>query len=495
MRRRGDNLRAAPAAIFPTTAFAPITAFALITVFSLTAVFAAPAAALEIKRSVLADGAVLLVSEQHQLPMVTMTIAFDAGARRDPEGKGGLASLTASSLTLGTKELSAAQFNQKVDFMGSSISIGAGADYAQASFTSLKKYQDATLGLLAAALTEPALSDAEITRKRDERVAGIKAQEEQPDYVAGVTFRKALYGNAPYGHPSEGTAESVAKLAPQDVRDFYHAHYKAGSAVIAVVGDVKADEVKAKLEKALDALKGTVPAQAAPPAPSVAPGIHPTLVDRSVVQATIILGSGGVARANPDYYRLQVMNYILGGGGFASRLMKIVRSKKGLAYGISSGFDAGKFPGSFAVDTQTKNKSTNEALQLIVEQLRDIQKHPVSDAELSSAKKYLIGSFPLKLDRQSSIASFILQVELYGLGLDYAERYPKLIGAVTREDVQRVAQKYLHPDALILVAVTNQAEAAIDVANLNRVAEGSPAGAPASSTPGASEAAQPAPGG
>jgi zinc protease len=476
-RRRGDGLGAALAAAF------------------LVAAFATPAAALEIKRSVLSDGAVLLVSEQHQLPMVTMTIAFDAGSRRDPEGKAGLASLTASSLTLGTKELSAAQFNQKVDFMGSSIAVGAGADYAQASFTSLTKYEDQTLSLMAAALTEPALSDAEITRKRDERVAGIKAQEEQPDYVAGITFHKALYGNAPYGHPNEGTAESVAKLTPQDVRDFYHAQYKIGGAVIAVAGDVKADEVKAKLEKAFDALKGTVPPQAEPPAPNVSPGIHPTLVDRSVVQATIILGSGGIARSNPDYYRLQVMNYILGGGGFASRLMKIVRSKNGLAYGISSGFDAGKFPGSFAVDTQTKNKSTNEALELIIEQLRDMQEQPVSDTELASAKKYLIGSFPLKIDRQSSIASFMLQVEMYGLGLDYAERYPKLIGAVTRDDVQRVAKQYLHPDALDLVAVANQTEAAINVANLKRVAEGAPASAPVSTAPAATQAAQPAPGG
>jgi zinc protease len=487
MRRRGHALRAALAAAF------------------LIAALAAPAAALEIKRSVLADGAVLLVSEQHQLPMVTMTIAFDAGARRDPTDKAGLASLTAASLTLGTKELSATQFNQKVDFMGSSVAVGAGEDYAQASFTSLKKYQDETLHLLAAALTEPALSDSEITRKRDERVAEIKAREEQPDYVAGVTFHKVLFGSAPYGHPSEGTAESVAKLTPQDVRDFYHAQYKAGSAVIAVVGDVNADEIKAKLEKALDALKGTVPPQAEPPGPNVPPGIHPTLIDRSVVQATIILGSGGIARSNPDYYRVQVMNYILGGGGFASRLMKIVRSKNGLAYGISSGFDAGKFPGSFTVDTQTKNKTTNEALQLIIEQLRDMQERPVADAELASAKKYLIGSFPLKLDRQSSIASFVLQVELYGLGLDYADRYPKLIGAVTKDDVQRVAKKYLHPDAEILVAVANQSEAKIDVANLNRIAEAAPATPPAArvpsssppavTAPGASEPAQPAHGG
>jgi zinc protease len=192
---------------------------------------------------------------------------------------------------------------------------------------------------------------------------------------------------------------------------------------------------------------------------------------------------------------LQVMNYILGGGGFASRLMKIVRSKNGLAYGISSGFDAGKFPGSFAVDTQTKNKSTNEALELIIEQLRDMQEQPVSDTELASAKKYLIGSFPLKIDRQSSIASFMLQIEMYGLGLDYAERYPKLIGAVTKDDVQRVAKQYLHPDALDLVAVANQTEAAINVANLEHIAKGASASAPASNVPGATQAAHPAPGG
>src|SRR5690348_720211 len=252
----------------------------------LIALFAAPAAALDIKRSVLDNGAVLLVSEQHQLPMVTVTIAFDAGSRRDPKGKAGLAALTASSLTLGTKQMTAQQFNQKADFMGSSVSVSAGRDYAQASFTSLTRYEDQTLGLMVAALTEPALSEDEILRKRAERVADIKAQEEQPGYVAGVAFQNALYGNGPYGHPSEGTAESVAKLTPQDVHDFYESQYKIGSAVIAVAGDVKAEQIKNKLEKAFEAIKGAVPRQTAPSAVNVAPGIHPTLIDRNIVQAT-----------------------------------------------------------------------------------------------------------------------------------------------------------------------------------------------------------------
>lgn len=436
------------------------------------AMFAAPASALEIKRTVLKNGAVLLISPQHQLPMVTIAIAFDAGSRRDPKGKAGLAALTASCLTLGTKTMTAGQFNQKVDFMGSSVSTGTGLDSAEAGMTSLKKYEYQTLDLLAAAITEPALSKAEILRKRGERLAAIKSAQQQPSYVANVAFRKALFGATPYGHPTEGTAASVAKLTPADVRAFYHKYYKIGSAIIAVVGDVDPKKIEARLNSDFAGIAGKVPPQKPWPAPKVARGIHPTLINRNVVQATLILGSGGIARSNPDYYRLQVMNYILGGGGFASRLMQIVRSKKGLAYGISSGFDAGKFPGSFTVITQTKNRSSNQALRLILQQLRRIQKHPVSGAELASAKKYLVGSFPLRIDQQDSIANFMLKIQLYGLGLDYADRYPKLIDAVTKADVERVARKYIHLDALLLVAAANQSEAKINVAELQKIASG-----------------------
>lgn len=422
--------------------------------------------ALEIKRMTLSNGAVLLVSEQHQLPMVTMAIAFDAGSRRDPKGKEGLAQLTASCLSQGTKKLTATEFNQKTDFMGSAVGVGADRDYATASMTSLKKYEDQTLGLLAEILTQPGLRPADIERKRAEQVASIKAQEEQPGYVAEVTFTKKLYSDNPYGHPSEGYADTVAKLTPADVTGFYHEFYKTGGAVIAVAGDVSADEIKSKLEKQLAGLQGTVPAQTPPPQITVASGLHLDLIDRNVAQANIVLGFGGVERSDPDFYRLQVMNYILGGGGFASRLMREVRSKQGLAYSIGSGFDAAKFPGSFRAILQTKNQSANEAIKEVLQQIREIQEQPVSEDEIGPAKKYLVGSFPLKFDRLSSIAGFMLQVELYGLGLDYPDRYPKLIEQVTREDVLAAAKKHLHPDAAILVVVANQNEAAVKVDGL-----------------------------
>jgi zinc protease len=400
--------------------------------------------------------------------MLTINIAFDAGARRDPAGKAGLASLTASCLTLGTKTLTPEQFNRKVDFMGSSVSVGAGRDYAVAGLTTLKKYEDQTLNLLAQALTEPRLADKDIERKRDEQVAGIKSSLEDPGYVASVTFAKKLYGDGPYGNPVSGTPESVEKLTPADVRAFYHEHYRMGGAVISVAGDVNPEEVKAKLEKAFASLKGTVPAQAEPTAPKVAPGIHLDLVDRNIAQANVIMGFGGIARSNPDFYRLQVMNYVLGGGGFASRLMQTVRTRAGLAYSVYSGFDASKFPGPFGVILQTKNRSANEAIRLVLQQLKEIREKPMSEKELAAAKKFLIGSFPLKFDRLSSIANFMLQVELNKLGLNYADEYPKLIDAITTQQTLEVAKKYLHPGAIIVVVVANQKKAAVKVANLEK---------------------------
>ena len=240
-----------------------------------------------------------------------------------------------------------------------------------------------------------------------------------------------------------------------------------------------------------------MPPQAAPPAPDVAPGIHPTLVDRNVVQATIIMGSGGVARSNPGLLPAAGDELHPGRRRLRLALDENRAQQGGLAYSIASGFDAGKFAGSFAINTQTKNKSTNEALQLISNNCATSRNIRSPTPSSTSAKKYLIGSFPLKLDRQSSIASFILQVQLYGLGLDYIDRYPKLIQAVTKDDILRVARKYLHPDALILVAVANQAQAAINVAKLKSVAEGgAPASAPTASAPAAAtQAAQPAHGG
>jgi zinc protease len=185
-------------------------------------------------------------------------------------------------------------------------------------------------------------------------------------------------------------------------------------------------------------------------------------IDRAITQANIILGHSGVNRENPDYYALTVMNYILGGGGFASRLVEEIRNKRGLAYSVVSFFDPGKYPGSFQIVLQTKNSSAQQAISLSLQEMERIRKEQVSEKELEGAKKYLIGSFPLRLDTQGKLANFLTQVEYYGLGWDYPEKYPSLIRSVTREEVNRVAKKYLQPENYILVVVANLKEAGMD---------------------------------
>lgn len=418
--------------------------------------------ALEVKRITLANGMIVLVSPQHNLPMVTAAIAFDAGSRRDPKGKEGLAHLTADCLTEGTSKISADEFNRKVDFLGSAIDVEAGTDYATAGFTSLKRYWRDTLKLMAGVLTEPGLRDDDIARKQAETVAGLKAAQEEPGFVAEITFLNQVFGaDYPYGHIPDGSVAAVEKLTVADVRGFYHEFYRPEGAIAAVVGDIQPDEVAKALNEELAALKGSVPVQKPPLLKPTGAGAHVVPINRDVAQANIIMGFDGIARSNPDYYKLQVMNYILGGGGFASRLMKEVRSKAGLVYSIDSRFETGLFPGSFQVVLETKNKSANEAISMVLAQMRQIQESPVTDAEMGSAKKFLIGAFPLKLDTQNSIVQFLLQVQIYGLGLDYIDKYPGYIRAVTKEDVQKVARQYLHPSNYVLVAVANQSLAGI----------------------------------
>jgi zinc protease len=185
-------------------------------------------------------------------------------------------------------------------------------------------------------------------------------------------------------------------------------------------------------------------------------------IDRGITQANIVLGHAGISRDNPNFYPFTVMNYILGSGGFSSRLVEEIRIKRGLAYSVTSYFDAAKYPGSFQIVLQTKNSSAREAISIALQQMERIRKESVSEKELEGAKKYLIGSFPMRLDTQGKLAGFLTQVEYYDLGLDYAKKYPVLIRSVTREDVLRVAKKYLHTKNTILVVVANLKEAGME---------------------------------
>jgi zinc protease len=185
------------------------------------------------------------------------------------------------------------------------------------------------------------------------------------------------------------------------------------------------------------------------------------LIEKDLTQSTIVLGHTGISRTNPDYYAVTVMNYILGAGGFSSRLMDSIRDKQGLAYGIMSHFDTRLMPGAFFINLQTRTEFTNQAITGVLTELKGIREAPVTDQELSEAKSFIIGSFPLRVDSSAKLANVLAQVEFYNLGLDYFTQYPKAIDKVTKDDVLRVAKQYLDPQHYALVVVGSIAKAKV----------------------------------
>ena len=421
----------------------------------------AQAARLAVQREQLPNHLVLLVSEDHSLPFVTMQLLLEAGSRQDPAGEEGTAYLTAKGLLLGTAQQPAEAFNQALDFMGASLEASATADYAVLGLRVLKKDLDRGFGLLLESLTRPAFPEEELQKEIKKILGGIQAAEEDPETVAEKAFRRALFGSNPYGHPVEGTKESVAKLTRARVLEFFRKWYRPNNAVLVVVGDVMPEEVRTRLVPLLTAWEAKE-TKTPPFQPSFRPSPEIRRINREVTQASIIIGGPGVERANPDFYALTVMNYILGGGGFGSRLMEEIRVKRGLAYSVASFFEPRKYQGSFQVVLQTKNASAREAAALVFEGLRRIREEPISAEDLQRAQKYLVGSFPMRFDTQGKRASFLAQVEYYGLGLDYPEKYPQLIQSITPEDVLRVARTYLHPEQAIQVVVGNLKEAGME---------------------------------
>jgi len=411
------------------------------------------------KRIVLKKGMVLLLSEKHTIPMVTINMAIKAGSTAEPEDKAGLASITASLLMQGTKRRTASRISSEIDFVGGSLSVSGGDDFATAGLRVLKKDIRIGLDLLSDVLMDPVFDQKEIDRKVSEALAEIQRQKEEPNVVAGEAFEKAVFGKNAYGRTSEDVATYLPKLTRQDILAFYSARYNPKNAIIAVVGDVTEKEITSLLNEYFKAWQGKELALPAPvPPPDVAKNII-VKIDKNITQANINMGHLGISRGNPDYYAVMIMNYILGGGGFSSRLMDNIRDNKGLAYDVHSMFSAQKEPGAFTVGIQTKNESANDVIAEVFKEIRRIQTEPVSDSELADAKAYLTGSFPLRMDTYAKIAGMLASIEIYDLGLDYPQKYPGLINSVTKEDILRVAKKYLHPDRMVIVVVANQERA------------------------------------
>ncbi|HSG06023.1 MAG TPA: pitrilysin family protein, partial [Nitrospiria bacterium] len=373
-------------------------------------------------RIVTESGLTLLVQESHSLPMVTIQVIIGGGSVRDPEGKAGLAHITADLLDEGTSTRDAVEISEAFDFMGARFSTGARADYATASLQVLKKDFESGFGLMSDILMNPRFPEKEVDRVRNEIKGQLLAEEDQPGTVADRAFNRIIFGSHPYRLPVEGTAETVGEISRSDITAFHDRYYRPNNTIIAMVGDLTVAEAEEHVNRLFSNWgPGKIPGNSPPPPPALEKSVVER-IDRDLTQAHVVLGHLGIKRSNPDYYAVSVMNYILGGGGFSSRLMKNIRDERGLVYGIYSYFDALKHPGSFSVAFQTRNDQAQDAIDEILKELRSIRTRPVSDRELEEAKAFLIGSFPLKFDTTSKIAHFLTLVEFHGLGLDYLDQ-------------------------------------------------------------------------
>lgn len=416
--------------------------------------------ALEIKRRELSNGLTVLHVERHNLPMVQAILLVKAGQIK--EGKAGLSSLMAELLTEGTKTRTSAEISSEAEFMGASLRAEASADFTTVSLSVLKKDMEGGFALFADVALNPTFPEEEISRKKEITKGALKGMEEDPSYIAERAFYEHVYGAHPYGRPLQGYPGTIDSISREDIVLFHGEYFRPNNSIVAVVGDLTPEELDSLIkmhmgpEKWPGGLVPEAPAHFIPP-----PERKLVLIERDLTQANIVMGKIGLRRDSPDYYAVSVMNYILGGGGFSSRLMGSIRDAMGLAYDVYSLFSSNKEPGVFEAGLQTKNESANTAIRELLRQIKRMRTEEVTDEELSDAKAYLTGSFPLRLDTMGRIARFVSQAEFHGLGLDYAERYPEYINGVTKKDVLEAAVKYLEPSALSLVVVGRQEKANI----------------------------------
>ena len=419
----------------------------------------ARAGVISYEREELPGGAVLLVKENRQLPMVRVAVSIPAGARHETPEQAGLANLTAALLTRGTKTRSASDIEKLNDALGGGVGMEAGRARAGASMRVLTRDMEEGLSLLSDVLRNPVFPAEEVGKTKRRIAGGMRRQRERPGHLANKALRKSLFGETPYGRLVEGTEASIKKLGREDIVRFHRKWYGMKGTIFVFVGDVslkRARELVLARFKGWRAEGGKIPEAAPPETPTK---MQVLKIDRPLSQSTVILGNRSLKRTHPDFYAARVMNYILGGGGFSSRIMDNLREEKGLVYSAYSYFASGRHAGHWRLMLQTKNKTANEAIKEAIAEVKRIKEKGVSDKELQDARDFITGNFATRFGSSSRIANYILAVEILGFSPGYADEYLKKIRAVTKEQILAAARKHIKLDESILAVVGNLGEA------------------------------------
>jgi predicted Zn-dependent peptidase len=403
------------------------------------------------QEATLSNGIRVFMVQNHELPLVNLTALIDIGSIYEPAGKTGLAGLTGAVMRSGgTRDIPAEKLDEELEFMASSIEAGFGADSGSLSLATLSRNLDRTLELFTQVLTAPAFREDRVAIAKNRTLESIRRQNDDPKTVGDRELQKALYAGHPLGaFPSK---ESVSAIGRDDLAAFHRRYVVPGSVILAVSGDFDREKLLARLEKLLGGWQGKkdTPVVAAP-SPEAKPEV--LFVRKEVNQSVIRMGHMGIDKSNPDLYAIRVLDYIMG-GGFTSRMTTEIRSNQGLAYNVEASFDVGRrFIGTFQAETETKSGSTVRAIGLMRDIMATLTKELVTDQELSLAKDAIVNSFIFGFAKASDVVNQRARLAFYGYPPGYLENYRDNIAKVTREDVLRVAKKYLHPDKLIITVV------------------------------------------
>ncbi len=428
----------------------------IIFIFSFVMSFTANAA-VKIEHWQTATGARVYFVENHDLPIIDLSVNFAAGSARDTEAKSGVAGVTRYMMTLGAAGLNDEALTNKFADVGAVLGGDFDVDRASLKLRTLSSAAEQTQALdtFKKILHHPDFPQTVLTREKARIIAGIQEAETQPESISNKAFMSALYGNHPYGLDESGTVASVTAMSTQDLQQFYQQYYGANGAVIAMIGDLTREQASKIAE---DIAAGLPKAVAPPPISTVTlPQAENTQkIAHPASQSHILIGYPGIKRIDPDYFSLYVGNYILGGGGFVSRLTEEVREKRGLVYSVYSYFMPLAEQGPFQIGLQTKKEQAGDALKVVHETLDKFIEKGVSEKELKAAKDNIIGGFPMRIDSNGKILDYLSVIGFYQLPLTYLDDYNKKIAAVTTVQIKDAFKRRIDTKKLVTVIVGSQ---------------------------------------
>jgi zinc protease len=412
---------------------------------------AAPALATTIERVVSPGGIEAWLVHEPAVPMIAIDFAFVGGAAQDAPGKGGTASLVASLLDEGAGDLDAKTFHARLERKAIELGFQAERDTLRGTLRTLTENKDEAFEYLRLAVTQPRFDQSDVEVIRAQMLSMLRRATTSPTDIANLRWWQVAFADHPYGRPVNGTLESVPTVTIADLKDYTHRVLARKNLKVAVVGDIDAETVKVMLDRVF----GGLPAQPElKPVANVSPqGLGRRIVVKvDVPQAVVAFGGPGIARKDPDFMAAYIVNHILGGGAFSSRLYQEVREKRGLAYSVYDSLVWLNHSALFLGGTATRADRAGETLDVIDKEIHRLANEGPTADELAKAKAYLNGSFVLNLDTSSKIAALLVQLQLDGLGIDYFTRRPEMINGVTLEDARRVAKRMLDSGMLVTVA-------------------------------------------